>query len=298
MFFKNMTAFKIEESFDTEKFTQNMNKMAFIPCSGLQRSTKGFVNPLVKSDECIYSFNNIMLFCLLTEEKILPASVINEQAQIRIEELESGGERISKSQKTEIKEQIEQQLLPQAFSRHKRLFGYFDLSNNYLIFDSANSNQINEAIEQFRKVVDFLKVTPLIKEETDALTNWFVDNGYPMDIEIGEKCKLVSDAGDGVANISCQGSSMLTDNIKSFIETGGHITEMAVVWKEQLSMNINSNLQFKSIKFLDGVKDLNDSDDLSGIYKQEADLLIMSDIFAELLSSVKDWNIEELTTGE
>jgi len=28
MFFKNMTAFKIEESFDTEKFTQNMNKMS------------------------------------------------------------------------------------------------------------------------------------------------------------------------------------------------------------------------------------------------------------------------------
>ena len=39
-----------------------------------------------------------------------------------------------------------------------------------------------------------------------------------------------------------------------------HITEMAVVWKEQLSMNINSNLQFKSIKFLDGVKDLNSND--------------------------------------
>jgi recombination associated protein RdgC len=292
MFFKNMTAFKIEEGFDKEKFTEDMTKMAFIPCSGLQRSTKGFVNPLVKSDECIYSFNNIMLFCLLTEEKILPASVINEQAQIRIEELESGGERIGKSQKTEIKEQIEQQLLPQAFSRHKRLFGYFDLTNNYLIFDSANSNQVNEAIEQFRKVVDFLKVTPLIKEETDALTSWFVDNGYPIDIEIGEKCKLVSDAGDGVANISCQGSTMLTDNIKSFIETGGHITEMAVVWKEQLSMNINSNLQFKAIKFLDGVKDLNDSDDLSGLYKQEADLLIMSDIFAELLTSVQDWNME------
>ena len=199
--------------------------------------------------DMIYSFNNLMLFCLLTEEKILPTSVINEQAQIRIEELESGGERIGKSQKTEIKEQIEQQLLPQAFSRHKRLFGYFDLANNYLIFDSANSNQINEAIEQFRKVVDFLKVTPLIKEETDALTSWFVDNGYPIDIEIGEKCKLVSDAGDGVANISCQGSSMLTDNIKSFIETGGHITEMAIVWKEQLSMNINSNLQLRLLSF-------------------------------------------------
>jgi recombination associated protein RdgC len=292
MFFKNMTAFKIEEGFDKEKFAEDMTKMAFIPCSGLQRSTKGFVNPLVKSDECIYSFNNLMLFCLLTEEKILPTSVINEQAQIRVEELESGGERIGKSQKAEIKEQIEQQLLPQAFSRHKRLFGYFDLTNNYLIFDSANSNQVNEAIEQFRKVVDFLKVTPLIKEETDALTSWFVDNGYPIDIEIGEKCKLVSDAGDGVANISCQGSSMLTDNIKSFIETGGHITEMAVVWKEQLSMNVNSNLQFKAIKFLDGVKDLNDSDDLSGLYKQEADLLIMSDIFAELLNAVQDWNME------
>ena len=292
MFFKNLTAFKIEEGFDVEKFEENIQNLAFIPCSGLQKSTKGFVNPLIKSDECVYRVNNILLFCLMTEEKILPATVINEQAQTRIEELESGGDRISKSRKSELKEQIEQQLLPQAFSRHKRLFGYFDLTNNYLIFDSANMNQINEAIEQFRKVTDFFKVKPLIDGETEALTSWFVDNGYPMDIEVGEKCKLVSDVGGGVANISCQGGSMLTDNIKSFVESGGYITEMAIVWKEQLSMAINSNLQFKSIKFLDTIKDLNDSDDLSGLYKQEADLLIMSDIFAELLSSVQDWNME------
>jgi len=31
---------------------------------------------------------------------------------------------------------------------------------------------------------------------------------------------------------------------------------------------------------------------LNGLHKQEADLLIMSDVFAELLSSVQDWNIE------
>ena len=97
-----------------------------------------------------------------------------------------------------------------------------------------------------------------------------------MQIYINEKIS-------GILNSLRIAGSMLTDNIKSFIETGGHITKMAIVWKEQLSMNINSNLQFKFIKFLDGVKDPNDSDDLSGLYKQEADLLIMSDIFAELI---------------
>jgi recombination associated protein RdgC len=217
----------------------------------------------------------------MSEDKILPAQVINQEATEYIEELQKTRS-VGKKEKTEIKEDVEQRLLPQAFSRYKKVFGYFDLSNNYLVIDSVADKQITEIIELIQRCE--VKVEPIVKEETSILNTWFTDNANPIDVEIGDKCKLTSDIGDGVANISCQGSSMLNDNIKSFVDSGGYITEMGIIWGEQLAMTVNTTLQFKGIKFLDGIVDLNKDEQ-----SHEADLLLMSDIFAELIKSMQSW---------
>ncbi|MGQ4002525.1 recombination-associated protein RdgC [Francisellaceae bacterium CB300] len=282
MFFKNLTAFKIE-SIDIEKFEQSLDKLAYIPCSKSQKSTRGFINPILKDDEkCLHKFNHLAVFCFFNEEKILPAQVINEEAKECITQLEKT-RYVSKKEKTEIKEDVEQRLLPQAFSKYRKTYGYIDLINNYLVIDSVSDKQITEIVELLQRCE--IKLEPIVKEETEILTEWFIDGSNPLDVELGNKCKLTSDVGDGVANISCQGSSMLNDNIRSFIDANGHITELAIVWREELSMTVNTKLQFKSIKFLDLAKDENEHSD-------EADLLLMSDAFAELIESMKSWVAE------
>jgi len=79
---------------------------------------------------------------------------------------------------------------------------------------------------------------------------------------------------------------MLNNQIKSFVDAGGYITELAIIWNEQLAMTVNTKLQFKSIKFLDGIKDLSKDE------SHEADLLLMSDIFGDLINSMERWNNE------
>lgn len=283
MFFKNLTAFKIT-SIDIDTFEESINKLAFIPCGKSQKSTKGFINPLIKDeDNCLFKFNHLAVFCLMTEDKLLPAQIINQEAQAYIEELEQT-RYVSKKEKSEIKEDTEQRLLPQAFSKFKKVYGYLDLTNNYLVIASVSENQINEILELLQRCE--ARFEPVQKDESEILTHWFIDNTNPLDVEISDKCKLTSDIGDGIANISCQGSAMLNEQIKSFVETGGYITELAIVWKEQLAMTVNNKLQFKSIKFLDGIADLNKNE------SHEADLLLMSDIFAELINSIEKWNDE------
>ena len=286
MFFKNLTAFKILD-INIDIFEQSINKLNFVSCSNSQKSSRGFVNPFIKEDDnVLFKFNHLAAFCLLSEEKILPAQVINQQTQEYIEELELT-RYVSKKEKTQIKEDMEQRLLPQAFSKFKKIFGYLDLTNNHLVIDSVSDKQITEVLDLLQRCE--ARFEPVIKEETDILTDWLVENTHPLDVEIAEKCKLTSAIGDSVANISCQGSSMLNDNIKSFIESGGYITELAIVWREQLAMTANTKLQFKSIKFLEGIKDLNKEDN----HGHEVDLLLMADIFSELLNTMQDWVIVE-----
>ncbi|MFC4891572.1 recombination-associated protein RdgC [Pseudofrancisella aestuarii] len=282
MFFKNLTAFKITDV-NIDYLEESLNKLAFKPCSNLQKSSRGFINPFVKDDEkCLFRFNHLAAFCLLNEDKLLPAQVINEQAQEHIEELELT-RYVSKKEKTQIKEDVEQRLLPQAFSKFKKTFGYLDLTNNYLVINSVSDKQVTEVLELLQRCE--LKFEPVIKEETDILTTWLVDNAYPVDVELADKCKLTSAVGDSIANISCQGSGMLNDNIKAFIDNGGYITELAIVWREQLAMVTNTKFQFKSIKFLDGIKDLNKEDN----HSHEADLLLMADVFTDLINTMQSW---------
>lgn len=281
MFFKNLTAFKITD-INIDILKDCMNKMAFIPCSKSQKSTRGFINPFVKdSEDCLFKFNHLAAFCLLNEEKILPAQVIKQQTEEHIEELELT-RYVSKKEKAEIKEDMEQRLLPLAFSKFKRTYGYLDLVNNYLVVDSVSEKQITEVIDLLQRCE--ARFEPVVKEETDILIEWLVEGTNPLEVEIAEKCKLTSAIGDSVANISCQGSTMLTDNIKSFIESGGYITELAIIWNEQVAMTANTKLQFKSIKFLEGINDLNKDD--SG---HETDLLLMADLFAQLINTMQGW---------
>lgn len=286
MFFKNLTAFKIEY-IDLEKFDELLDKLAYIPCSKNQKSTRGFVNPILKDDKkCLYKFNHLAVLCFLNEEKLLPAQVINEEAKEYIDQLEATRS-VSKKEKTEIKEDIEQRLLPQAFSKYKKTYAYIDLTNKYLIIDSVVDKQIIEIVELLKRCE--VKLEAIIKEESDILTHWFVDSSNPLDVELGNKCKLTSNLEDGVANISCQGSSMLNDNIKSFIDAGGYITELAIVWKEELSMTVNNKLQFKNIKFVDDANTLSKNDN---IHNDEADLLLMADSFADLIEAMQSWIAE------
>ncbi len=224
----------------------------------------------------------------MNEEKILPAQVVNQESQEYIDEL-SQTRSVSSKEKAEIKEDTALRLLPQAFSKFRKTYGYIDISNNYLVIDSVSEKQINDIVELFLRCE--LAIEPMMREESDILTEWFINSSNPDDVEISDKCKLTSDNGDGVAKISCQGNSMLSENIRSFIDGGGHITELAIVWNEELNLMLNTKLQFKSIKFLE-IESVSNNDDST----DESDLILVANTFSEVLKSRDSWLAEYKTS--
>ncbi|MDE4974222.1 recombination-associated protein RdgC, partial [Francisella tularensis] len=61
MFFKTLTAFKITD-INIDIFEDTMNKLAFIPCSTSQKSSRGCINPFIKDAICRFKFNHIAAF--------------------------------------------------------------------------------------------------------------------------------------------------------------------------------------------------------------------------------------------
>ena len=289
MFFKNITVFKLNEKVDCENLEKQLSHFAFKPCKSFDASSTGWVHPFsTEYPDLSARVNNFHLLCLKTEDKILPTQVINEHAAQKIADIERlKNTKIGKHEKASIKEEISQSLLARAFSKSRLTFSYFDNSAQYLVIDSTSDKVIDETIALLRKTLGSLKIEPIFEEISGVLTTWFKDNAIPDDIVLEDKCKLISDQGNGVANISCQGDIMLSENIVAFIEAGGAIAELALSWRDQLSLTLNDRFQCKSIKFLEGIKSLNQElSQQDDVIKAEVDFLLMAETFSELLDSL------------
>ena len=294
MFFKNVTVFKLNQDIKTEQLINALTDFSFKSCALGQNTSSGWIHPFIKEhEEKLHSVGSFYLLCLKTEEKILPAQVVNEHTEQKIEEIERlQNTKIGKHEKATIKDEVQQMLLTKAFSKSKQTYGYIDSTNGFLVIDSNSDKAIDDFTALLRKSLGSLKIQPLYDDISTTLTLWFKDNTAPSDIVIEDKCKLVTDQGGGVASITCQGNAMLSDNILAFIEAGGAISELTISWCDQISLTINDRFQWKSIKFLEGLKDLNSElNKEDKIVRQEADFLLMAEAFAELiLQSVSYFN--------
>lgn len=289
MFFKNITAFKLQQTIDCQTLQQQLSDFAFKPCKSFDALSTGWIHPFCTDHaDLSHRVNNFHLLCLKTEDKILPTQVINEHAAQKIADIERlQNTSIGKHEKSSIKEEVAQNLLTKAFSKSRLTFGYFDITHQYLVIDSTSDKAIDEMIALLRKALGSLKIEPIFEDISGVLTTWFKDDVTPDDMVLEDKCKLISDQGNGVANISCQGDIMLSENIIAFIEAGGTIAELALSWRDQLSFTLTNRFQCKSIKFLEGIKTLNDElSQQDHLIKAEADFLLMAETFSELLGSL------------
>ncbi|MCK9345417.1 MAG: recombination-associated protein RdgC, partial [Candidatus Pacebacteria bacterium] len=120
MWFKNLSIFRLTEDFTLAPadLELKLEQMAFRPCGSHEEFTFGWTSPLGKSSEqLVHSANGFLMLCGKKEERVLPASVVNEMMQDKILETEEQqGRKLSKKERTAIKDELIFELLPRAFT--------------------------------------------------------------------------------------------------------------------------------------------------------------------------------------
>ena len=135
MWFKNLYLFKFEKDFplNAEELLVELEAKPFAPCSATQRESMGWLPPLGKNTSSYtHASNNYILISMARQERILPATVIKETMQEKIEAIEEAeGRKVSSREKKEMKEDIEHELLPRAFTRTQKLDAWIDPTNGW-----------------------------------------------------------------------------------------------------------------------------------------------------------------------
>ena len=289
MWFKNLAIYRLTETFSLSPsdLEEKLESFRFKPCATTEEFSYGWSSPLGRSaEQLIHQANGFMMLCATKEEKVLPTSVINEMVAEKIAEKEDQEARkLSKKERSELKEQIIFELLPRAFSFSKRTFAYIDPKGGWLIVDAASAKKAEELISFLRQNLGSLPLVPVSTKEkpVSTMTQWLIQNESPADVLIEDECELRAPEESG-GIIRCKRQDLAAPEIKNHLDTGKQVIKLAISWSDRLSFIVDENLSIKRLKFLDLIQDqVADTESATAEEQFDVDFTIMSQELSSFL---------------
>ncbi|CAH7395928.1 nucleoid-associated protein RdgC [Vibrio chagasii] len=262
MWFKNCLVYRFnrEIKLDVATLEEQLAEFAFKPCEGQKRQSFGWTHALGKhGDTFAHSADGNILLSARKEEKILPAGVINEYLQERIEEAEARLQRTTvKKEKDTYKDEVITDLLPRAFSRNNYLNLVILPKQQMIVVDASSSKKAEDVLALLRKTIGSLPVVPAIPAtpvET-TLTSW-VKDGAPNGFQLHDEADFKSIQEDG-GIVKTKDLDLGCDEVVLHIENNRLVTRLAVNWQDRISFILSEDGSVKRLKFSDELKDEHD----------------------------------------
>ncbi len=258
MWFKNLQIYRLDTAWDmdVEPLDQALASRTFQPCGAMDMETLGWQSPFGK-ESLVRAVGGHWLLCLCQEQKLLPASVINQVSQERAAEIEEReGYRPGRKQMRELKERVRDELLPRAFSRRNSIYVWIDLQGGWLVVDTSNATKADSVLEQLRKCVTDLPLRLLKTQQSaaGAMRQWLELDEAPAGFTVDQDCELRSEVEEK-ATVRYAHHPLDTDEVKKHISEGKWPTRLAMTWDDRVSLVLTERMEVKKLTFLDVVKE-------------------------------------------
>lgn len=288
MWFKNLSIYRLPAGLDldTAALEEKLARQPLSPCGSLDKETRGWVSP--RGDERLtFSLNRQVLIALGEEQKLLPASIVNQFAQDKAEQIEAQqGYKPGRKQMREIKEQITDELLPRAFARRRTTWAWLDPVNGWLVVDAAAPAKAEALLEMLGKCVDDLPVKTLHTERspTSAMSDWLISGEAPAGFSIDQDLELRA-ADDGRATVRYVRHALDGEEVGAHIGAGKQPTRLGLTWSDRIAFVLDEAMHLKRLTFLDILKEESEQAD-NADEAFELDFMLMTGELAKLLADL------------
>ena len=258
MWFKNILIYRLPSDYKitADTLQERLAKKPLLPCTGLDRQSRGWV-PCCNDERLVYSANGQLLFALGTEQKLLPASVINRFAKERMENTEAQqGYKVGRRERKAIKEAVTEELLPRAFALLRTTHAWLDTVNKRLIIHAASLSRAEELLESLFKVLDDMPVRPLhtANSPISVMTDWLASDHAPAGFTIDRELELRA-TGENNSTVRYANHALEGEEILAHIRSGKRATRLGLTWNDRISFVLTEQLQIKKLQFLDIIKE-------------------------------------------
>ncbi|MEQ4936107.1 recombination-associated protein RdgC [Proteus terrae] len=294
LWFKNILVYRLnkEIALSMDELEQQLASLAFTPCSSQDMTRTGWVSPMGDRGEAlIHVTGKQVMMCARKEDKILPATVIKQALQDKVEKLEGEqGRKLKKTEKATLKDEVVHTLLPRAFSKFSQTFVWLDLEKQLVIVDSGSAKRAEDNLALLRKTLGSLPVVPLNFNESVELkmTEWVRSGELPAGFTLMDEAELKAVLDEGGV-IRCKKQELVSDEIATHIEAGKFVTKLSVDWEDRLQFMLCDDGSIKRIKFSETLREQNDDIDKADFAQRfDADFVLMTGELSALIERVTE----------
>lgn len=291
MWFKNLKIYRLSSPWSVmgEQLEDALAKHAYRGGNTLEMQSLGWIAPR-ENGGLVHTVNGQMLLSLRAEKKLLPATVVNQVAKARAQEIEEQqGYKPGRKQMKEIKERVTDELLPKAFSIYRDTRVWIDPKNHWLVIDAAASAKADEVLGLLAKSIDPFPLEGLYVAQSpaSAMTGWLAADEAPSNFSIDQDTELRA-SGESRAAIRYVKHSIDADDVRRHIQSGKQCTRLAMTWADRISFVLTEALDVKRVAPLDVLKENSDSMAQNDDEKFDSDMALMTGELAKMMTELVD----------
>lgn len=287
MWFKNLRIYRFTKPFEmgAMELQEQLADKAFHPCGRQDLTKYGWVPPIDQASTetaepmFVHACNGYLMVCAQREDKVIPSSVVKEAVAERARQIEEKDARkIFKKERDQLKDEVLLELLPRAFSKSQRVYGYISPKDNLLIIDASSSSKAEQFMSHLRDSIGSLPVIPPVSKQVpaDVMTNWLAEQNAHPPFQLERECEL-SNPSDSANVIRCKAQDLDADEVQSMLESGKRCSKLAVNWNDSIHCVIEDDLSVKRLKFDDQLLEQAAEGDIESKAQQfDQDFAIMS----------------------
>jgi recombination associated protein RdgC len=282
MWFKNLRIYRITDALSCE-FTELDTLLAsssFVPCSKSDTSRIGWVPPLGASGTMlVHSTQDFHLLRARTQQKLLPGPAIAEALDEKIlEEERREGRKLHRRERTRLKDDIIQTLLPRALTRSHHTFAMIAAKRNLLLVDAAAPARAEELLNLLRSSLGRLPVKPLTPQHSplELMTRWLAGGKMPGRFRLGQHCDL-RDSLHAANVVRCRQQELAVTEVRAHLTAGKQAMALGLQWRERLNFVLHEDMSLRALGFADIAKnDPGTDQELDEAARFDADFALMA----------------------
>lgn len=292
IWFKNAQIYRLSENFkvDFEHWQQAMSARLFSPCQQQQPVSLGWVSAIPDTSNLIHQSGRYALLCLQRQERLLPASVIREVLQEKVDLIrQQEDRRVGSKERQTLKDEVIFELLPKAFVRTSRIYCYIDTELHVLVVDAASEKRADEISGFLRETLGTLPVTVLQShcQPAPVLTSWVRDENAVAEGWVLQPDMELTHSDNQDAKVKLKHVDFDSSALAAHLDESARVEQIAFEWQERLFAVINAKSQLKRIKYADTLTEqaLNDGSD-DKVTQADASFLLMASELSGIISDM------------